>query len=288
MRRVVGVFAVATLVVGACGLGLVGTAGAGETDPNAPILRVQKVVTGTSASGFTVVVQCASDPVVPGSPFTLRFLANGKADPSNPQPGPGWVDNAGVWKLQVPELGKAACTVSETGTGGAASTSYACAFTPGTTSTTGTDPVGVGCPGSASGPSSTPAVVTYAHACSFATNPTTPCANGSSALVTVTNTFPVVAAPVITALTQDANSVLVTGSGFPPNTGVTVDIQSTPLVLGTLTADANGAFSKTFTIPCSVGSGSHTVTATAATGQKASTGVTLAACPVVAAIKFTG
>jgi hypothetical protein len=92
----------------------------------------------------------------------------------------------------------------------------------------------------------------------------------------------------ITAITIDANSVVVTGSGFPANTVVTVDIQSTPLVLGTLTADANGAFSKTFTIPCSVGSGSHTVTATAATGQKASTGVTLAACPVVAAIKFTG
>jgi alpha-L-fucosidase len=98
--------------------------------------------------------------------------------------------------------------------------------------------------------------------------------------VTVTNTF-----PVITAITQDANTVLVTGSGFPANTEATVDLHSTPVVLGTLTADANGAFSKAFTIPCSVEAGSHTVTATAATGQTASTGIQVGVC---ATPKFTG
>ena len=282
MRRVVGLWAVAALVVGASGLGLAHTAGAGLASPTAPILKVQKVVTGTSASGFTVMVDCtqtgmAAQPVV-DLDATLTFNADGT--PNTAVSLVSWENNAGAWKLQNSSLSSAACTVSETGTGGATSVSYACAYAPGGLSGPGGNPAGLGCPGLASGPSSTPAVVTYAHFCS---TDDTPCSEDSTALVTVTNTF-----PVITAITQDANSVLVTGSGFPANTDATVDIQSTPLVLGTLTADANGAFSKTFAIPCSVGSGSHTVTATAATGQTASTGVTLAACPVVVPIKFTG
>ena len=190
---------------------------------------------------------------------------------------------AGNWQFQNSSLVGAVCTVTETGAGGASSVSYACAYTPqgsvGSNATTQAssglvDPGNLGCPGAASGPNSTPTTVTFDAPDGI---------SGQSATVTVTNTF-----PVITAITQDANTVLVTGSGFPPNTESTVDIQSTPLVLGTLTADANGAFSKAFTIPCSVGSGSHTVTATATTGQTASTGVTLAACPVVAPINFTG
>jgi hypothetical protein len=202
----------------------------------------------------------------------LTFTAAGVPDTATPTG--DWQIVSGAWQLQTPALAGDVCTVSETGTGGATSISYACAYTQAAAST-GVDATvqEAGCPGSASGPSSTPAAVVFAP----------PDGISETALVTVTNNF-----PVITAITQDANSVLVTGSGFPANTDATVDIQSTPLVLGTLTADANGAFSKTFAIPCSVGSGSHTVTATAATGQTASTGVTLAACPVVVPIKFTG
>jgi len=99
-------------------------------------------------------------------------------------------------------------------------------------------------------------------------------------------------------LTDD--SVIVTGSGFAPDTNVTVEIHSSVVVLGTVTTDANGSFTKRFDIPCRVGRGEHTVTATAATGQQASTVVRLAACsreehepapvaqPVVSAPAFTG
>ena len=276
MRRVVGVFAAVTLVVGASGLGIAGTAG---STVDYPILQVKKVVTGTPTVGFTVTVACsvrsgsvtAQNPQPPDA--TLTFNADGTPNTADNM---NWQSVAGNWQFQNSTLISAVCTVTETGAGGASSVSYACAFTNGAAITDASQQNGVG---GCSGPVSGPTVVTYSdNNCTSSF-----CALGQSATVTVTNTF-----PVITAITQDANTVLVTGSGFPPNTESTVDIQSTPLVLGTLTADANGAFSKAFTIPCSVGSGSHTVTATATTGQTASTGVTLAACPVVAPINFTG
>ena len=88
----------------------------------------------------------------------------------------------------------------------------------------------------------------------------------------------------------DGHSVTVTGSGFGPGATVTVDIASTPAVLGTVTVDSTGAFSKSFAVPCSIGAGDHTVTATGPLGQSAFTSVALTACPVAITVtpKFTG
>ena len=80
-------------------------------------------------------------------------------------------------------------------------------------------------------------------------------------------------------------TVTVTGSGEGPGATLNVSIASTPTALGTVTADASGAFTKAFTVPCSVGAGDHTVTVSGALGQSASTPVTLTACITP---KFTG
>jgi hypothetical protein len=259
----------ATLVAGAGGLALVGTAGSESVDPQFintyPILQVKKVVTGTATTGFTVTVSCLGPDEVTGQNFvnpntTLTFTANGTPDTST---NGTWASVGGLWQFQNSGLGSSSCTVTETVAGGA-TPSYSCTYSPGVNAAGGQ---AVGC--SAAGPSATAPTVTY----DVGSQP------GQTALVTVTNAFPVVA-----AVTTGPSSVTVTGSGFPPGTNVVVDIQSTPLVLGTLTADANGAFSAQFDIPCSVGAGSHTVTARAATGQTAATGVTLEGCTA----RFTG
>jgi hypothetical protein len=109
------------------------------------------------------------------------------------------------------------------------------------------------------------------------------CGVRPSALVTVTNTF-----PQLSAIAVNANTVQVSGSNFPPSTPITVTLHSTPLVLGTPTTGADGSFSATFSVPCSVGSGAHTVTGAAPSGQSASASVTLAACPLTATPAFTG
>jgi hypothetical protein len=49
---------------------------------------------------------------------------------------------------------------------------------------------------------------------------------------------------------------------MPANSGVDVDINSTPLRLATLRSNASGAFSGTVTIPESVQPGAHTMVAT--------------------------
>lgn len=266
MRRVVRMVLAATLVAGAGGLALVGTAGSESVDPQVntyPILQVKKVVTGTAASGFTVTVSClvsggevtGQNPVNPNT--TLTFTANGTPETST---NPSWASVGGLWQLQNSSLGSSTCTVTETVTGGA-TPSYTCTYSPGSLEVSGQTGQQLGC--------STTSTVTYA----VGSQP------GQTSLITVTNTIPVVA-----AVTTGPSSVTVTGSGFPPGTNVVVDIQSTPLVLGTLTAGANGAFSAQFDIPCSVGAGSHTVTARATTGQTAATGVTLAGCTA----RFTG
>jgi hypothetical protein len=53
----------------------------------------------------------------------------------------------------------------------------------------------------------------------------------------------------------------ITGTGFNPNTTVTITYTSEPVVLATVTTDATGAFSVTTTIPPSVG-GNHLITVT--------------------------
>jgi len=111
--------------------------------------------------------------------------------------------------------------------------------------------------------------------------------------------------PAITATSDDDGHVTVAGSGFPPDTSVTVDIRSKPVVLGSVTTDAAGSFTRRFDTECRVEDGAHTVTATAATGEQASSAVEVEGCsdaerdehgtgsapvaqPVVSTPRFTG
>ena len=87
-------------------------------------------------------------------------------------------------------------------------------------------------------------------------------------------------------VSADGRTVTVSGSQYAPASTVTVSITSTPLTLGTVTVASNGTFSKSFTVPCTVEAGAHTITATAGSGLRASTPVTLDACAVT--LRFTG
>jgi Tol biopolymer transport system component len=81
----------------------------------------------------------------------------------------------------------------------------------------------------------------------------------------------------------DGQTVDATGSAFTPGDTLTVDIASTPQVLGTAEVGRIGHFSQSFTVPCSVGAGTHTITATGTNGQHASAQVALTGCATPAA-----
>jgi hypothetical protein len=74
------------------------------------------------------------------------------------------------------------------------------------------------------------------------------------------------------------SEVTVSGSGFTPNTTVTVNYASEPVVVATTTADATGKFSATFTVPKSK-HGEHTVTASDSTGITSTTTFTVESTP---------
>jgi len=100
---------------------------------------------------------------------------------------------------------------------------------------------------------------------------------------------------VATATITLDKTTLVRGGGFSlssggwkPGQGVTVTFNSTPITLGTLTANSAGVLTGSFNVPTSVDTGSHTITLTgpatdgtsrtlsAAVTVTASTGTTLA------------
>ena len=86
-------------------------------------------------------------------------------------------------------------------------------------------------------------------------------------------------APAITATTNGGPSVTIDGTGFPPETDVTIDIESSPVRLGTITTTASGTFRATYAIPCEVGDGPHTIIATVlSTSQVATAQVIVSGC----------
>jgi hypothetical protein len=84
-------------------------------------------------------------------------------------------------------------------------------------------------------------------------------------------------APFITvsiSVVPPGGSLTVNGQGFQPGEGITLQLFSTPVTLGTTTADPTGAFSTSVTIPASTPVGNHTIVATGNTsGTTASTGI---------------
>lgn len=96
-----------------------------------------------------------------------------------------------------------------------------------------------------------------------------------------------------TSSTTPGGSMTVTGSNFVPNETITLTLHSTPVTLGTTSASASGTFSVTVTIPSDTTPGTHTILASGATGDSASTTivVTGAISPpatVTSGLPFTG
>jgi hypothetical protein len=90
------------------------------------------------------------------------------------------------------------------------------------------------------------------------------------------------------AVQPDGRTLTITGSSFTPSATLTLSIASTPQTLGTVTTSPTGTFSQSFTVPCSVDAGAHTITATGPNGASASASVTLGPCAVVLQPRFTG
>ncbi len=79
-----------------------------------------------------------------------------------------------------------------------------------------------------------------------------------------------------TSLTSSAGgTVTVHGSGFKPNSTVTVTLHSIPTILGTVTTDSNGNFVHTFTLPVTAATGSHQIIMSGVDPQGASVSTTL-------------
>ncbi|MGY1813920.1 hypothetical protein [Blastococcus sp. SYSU D00820] len=89
--------------------------------------------------------------------------------------------------------------------------------------------------------------------------------------------------------------VTLTGSGFLPNSTVTLVVYSTPTVLGTVTTDGAGAFTTTVTLPAGLPAGAHTLVASgvdpAGNPYHLTSGVTVTAsggAPTATATSATG
>lgn len=82
---------------------------------------------------------------------------------------------------------------------------------------------------------------------------------------------------------QPSATVTITGSSFNSNSAITVKFDSTTLTTtpSPLTATASGTFSATIVIPSSASTGSHTITATDASGKSGSATFTVSLGPIV-------
>lgn len=101
--------------------------------------------------------------------------------------------------------------------------------------------------------------------------------------------------PVITTNNSSVGpggSLTVGGTGFVDNESITLTLHSTPVVLATLTSSGAGTFSITVSIPSSTAPGAHQIIATGASGDSATTDITVTGAIVSTAtssgLAFTG
>ncbi|WP_297907695.1 alpha-L-fucosidase [uncultured Actinomyces sp.] len=82
---------------------------------------------------------------------------------------------------------------------------------------------------------------------------------------------------------EAGKTVAVTGTGFAPESAVTLTLHSEPVEVGTATTDASGAFTATVTVPATTEAGAHTLVASTATPlAEASAALTITAPPAPA------
>jgi hypothetical protein len=177
MRRIrAGV--VAAMAVGAIAAGALSAAAGPPPEFTDSVLQVRKVVVGTATQDFLVLVTCTPSLRGVGAEFngfvesTLIFGPDGT--PKTADGDPGWQIVGGQWENATGAVEGDQCTVTETGTGGATPVTYACAWV---LNESPDGIAGVGCPGDASGPSTSPATVSFEPI------------GGDVGTVTITNTF---------------------------------------------------------------------------------------------------
>ena len=82
---------------------------------------------------------------------------------------------------------------------------------------------------------------------------------------------------------EAGKTIAVTGTGFAPESAVTLTLHSEPVEVGTATTDASGAFTATVTVPATTEAGAHTLVASTATPlAEASAALTVTAPPAPA------
>ncbi|WP_394940280.1 alpha/beta fold hydrolase [Psychromicrobium sp. YIM B11713] len=104
--------------------------------------------------------------------------------------------------------------------------------------------------------------------------------------LTVTKPSPVLSVAKSTVLAGTEQTI--TGKGFIPGAEVRLVLHSTPVELGTVTADATGGFTKKFTVPGNLEAGAHTVSATSADGSAVQAGFQVTVKSPVPAIHPAG
>lgn len=92
-------------------------------------------------------------------------------------------------------------------------------------------------------------------------------ASAASAQTTTTVQYPAEAATLQTNRTEarPGESITITGTGCPAGGNVTITFDNQPA--GSTTANANGGFSASVTVPSNASVGSHTITATCVLGN---------------------
>jgi hypothetical protein len=86
-------------------------------------------------------------------------------------------------------------------------------------------------------------------------------------------------------------SLTVSGNNFAPDSTTTITLHSTPVVLATTSTNSAGSFFAVVTIPADTSPGTHTIVATDAAGDSASTIIVVTGTVPVAAssgLAFTG
>lgn len=77
------------------------------------------------------------------------------------------------------------------------------------------------------------------------------------------------------------SSVIVSGTGFAADAALKIELRSTPVQVGTATADAAGAFRAAVTIPADTAAGAHSIVVIDSAGVETSVALAVTAAPVV-------
>lgn len=108
----------------------------------------------------------------------------------------------------------------------------------------------------------------------------------AAASFTLTVDLPTISVTPSAGSVEAGDSIGVTAEGFQPGEQVTVVLHSTPVLLTTVTADAQGRVNTKVTIPSGTAVGSHTLVVTGATGATGSAPITVLAAGTLSGTGF--